>query len=356
MSEVNRMKDELQALAREARQMIANAKTPQELEAARVAFLGRKSGRLRALMACVGKLPPEERPAVGQLAQAVHREIEELLAAKAAQVSSTAQARRPKRMVTPQTAFEAVALDVTLPGRAPRLGTRHPILATMDELISIFLGLGYKVAEGPEVENSYYAWKALNYPDDHPAMEEQMTFYLENGLLLRSQTSTMQIRTMEKEPPPVAYIVPGRTYRRDRVDATHHHTFYQLEGFKVAKGITFGDLKGTLLAFARAMFGETMNVRVRPDFFPFTEPSAEFALTCTLCSGEGCRTCSDTGWMEVGGCGMIDENVLRNVGYDPEEVSGFAFGFGIDRFAMLRHQIDDIRLFWSGDMRFLRQF
>jgi phenylalanyl-tRNA synthetase alpha chain len=349
------MKEQLQALAGEARKAIEQATTPQDLETVRVAFLGRKSGRLRDLMSSLGTLPPEERPAAGQLAQAVQKEIEDLLAAHAGQVSEVPKAEKKAKPAT-RAAAEADRLDVTLPGRATRVGTRHPVLATMDELIAIFLGLGYKVAEGPEVESHYYAWEALNYPDDHPAMDEQMTFYLENGLLLRSQTSTMQIRTMQVEPPPVAYIVPGRTYRRDRVDATHHHTFYQLEGFKVARGITFGDLKGTLIAFARALFGESMNVRVRPDFFPFTEPSAEFALTCTLCGGTGCRTCSGTGWLEVGGCGVIDENVLRNVGYDPEEVSGFAFGFGIDRFAMLRHRIEDIRLLWSGDMRFLRQF
>jgi len=351
------MKSELQALAREAREAVAEAQTPQDLEAVRVAFVGRKSGRLKTIMASLGKLPPEERPEVGKLAQAVQKEIEELLAAKTQSLSQAPPTeRKPRKAVATRALTEADRIDVTLPGRAQRPGTRHPVLATMDELVRIFLGLGYKVAEGPEVENGYYAWEALNYPDDHPAMDEQMTFYLDNGLLLRSQTSTVQIRTMQAEPPPVAYIVPGRTFRRDRVDATHHHTFYQLEGFKVARGITFGDLKGTLIAFARAMFGERMNVRLRPDFFPFTEPSAEFAVTCTLCWGEGCRTCSNSGWMEVGGCGVIDENVLRNVGYDPEEVSGFAFGFGIDRFAMLRHQIDDIRLLWSGDMRFLRQF
>jgi len=350
------MQDQLQALAQEAREAIERAATAHDLEAARVAFLGRKAGRLRDLMSGLGNLPPEERPEAGKLAQAVQKEIEELLAARAGELTETPPAARKSKAAALREASDAERLDVTLPGRAPRVGTRHPVLATMDELISIFLGLGYKVAEGPEVETHYYAWQALNYPDDHPAMDEQMTFYLDNGLLLRSQTSTMQIRTMEVEPPPVAYIVPGRTYRRDRVDATHHHTFYQLEGFKVAKGITFGDLKGTLIAFARALFGESMDVRVRPDFFPFTEPSAEFALTCTLCAGAGCRTCSGSGWLEVGGCGVIDENVLRNVGYDPEEVSGFAFGFGIDRFAMLRHQVEDIRLLWSGDMRFLRQF
>ncbi|MGQ9733246.1 MAG: phenylalanine--tRNA ligase subunit alpha [Candidatus Zipacnadales bacterium] len=351
------MKEELQTLAEEAKATIQAAQTPAELEAARIAFLGRKSGRLKKMLSSIGKLPPEQRPAVGQLAQQVLREIETLLEVKAKAITIAPRTLRKPQQI-PLVGLDATTerLDVTLPGRAPRRGTRHPLLATLDELVQIFLGLGYKVAEGPEVETHYYAWEALNYPEEHPAMDEQMTFYLTNGLLLRSQTSTVQIRTMEAEPPPVAYIVPGRTFRRDRVDATHHHTFYQLEGFKVAPGITFGDLKGTLVAFARAMFGDRMNVRLRPDFFPFTEPSAEFSVTCTLCWGSGCRICSNTGWMEVGGCGVIDENVLRNVGYDPEEVSGFAFGFGIDRFAMLRHQIDDIRLFWSGDMRFLRQF
>jgi phenylalanyl-tRNA synthetase alpha chain len=350
------MKAELERLRMEAEAEILAARTPQELEAVRVAFLGRKSGRLRSIMSSLGTLPAEERPAVGQAAQAVQREIEELLATRATQLTGAPKAAKRTARAASQSPTDLDRLDVTLPGRAPRIGTRHPILATMDEMVRIFLGLGYKVAEGPEVETHYYAWEALNYPDEHPAMDEQMTFYLDNGLLLRSQTSTVQIRTMQAEPPPVAYVVPGRTYRRDRVDATHHHTFYQLEGFRVARGITFGDLKGTLLAFARSLFGDRMKVRLRPDFFPFTEPSAEFAVTCTLCWGEGCRTCSSSGWMEVGGCGVIDENVLRNVGCDPEEVSGFAFGFGIDRFAMLRHQIDDIRLLWSGDMRFLRQF
>jgi len=351
------MKDELQKLAEEARAAIEAAKTPQDIEAARVAFLGRKQGRLKDLMSSIGKLPADQRPVMGQLAQQARKEIETLLQEKSGTLGTEPKAeRKASNAPGPQPASAADRIDVSLPGRAPRVGSRHPTLATMDEIVSIFLGLGYKVAEGPEVENHYYGWEALNYPDDHPAMDEQMTFYLTDGLMLRSQTSTVQIRTMELEPPPVAYVVPGRCYRRDRVDATHHHTFYQLEGLKVAKGITFADLKGTLQAFAQELFDERMNVRLRPDFFPFTEPSAEFALTCTICWGEGCRTCSGSGWMEVGGCGVVDENVLRNIGYDPEEVSGFAFGFGIDRFAMLRHQIDDIRLLWSGDMRFLRQF
>jgi phenylalanyl-tRNA synthetase alpha chain len=351
------MKEQLEALAREARESIEAAQTTQDVEDARVRFLGRKQGRLRELMSAIATLPDEERPEMGKLIQQARRDIEQLLEKRRAAVDDAPKPAKPraaKQAARPAT--EAGALDVTLPGRAPRLGTRHPVLSTLDEIVGIFLGLGYQVADGPEIETHYYAWEALNYPEDHPAMDEQMTFYLERGLLLRSQTSTVQIRTMETEPPPVAYVVPGRTFRRDRVDATHHHTFYQLEGFKVAEGITFGDLKGTLQALARSMFGEKMQVRLRPDFFPFTEPSAEFAVTCTICWGEGCRTCSQTGWMEVGGCGVIDENVLRNVGYDPEAVSGFAFGFGVDRFAMLRHAIDDIRLMWSSDMRFLRQF
>ncbi|HJN16391.1 MAG TPA: phenylalanine--tRNA ligase subunit alpha [Armatimonadota bacterium] len=349
------MKDELQALAQEAREAIEAAQTAEDVEAVRVSFLGRKSGRLKDMLSSLGKLPAEERPVMGQLAQGIRKEIEDLLKAKGESVGS-AQKAKPKKTQAAQASGDLDRLDVTLPGRAPRLGKRHPTLAMMDEIVAIFLGLGFKVAEGPEVENHYYGWEALNYPDDHPAMDEQMTFYLANDLMLRSQTSTVQIRTMEQEQPPVAYVVPGRCYRRDRVDATHMHTFYQLEGLKVGAGISFAHLKGTLVAFARELFGDQMDVRLRPDFFPFTEPSAEFALTCTLCMGDGCRTCSGTGWLEVGGCGVVDENVLRNIGYDPEEVSGFAFGFGIDRFAMLRHQIDDIRLLWSGDMRFLRQF
>jgi phenylalanyl-tRNA synthetase alpha chain len=341
--------------------MIEAAQSADDLEAARIRFLGRKQGRLRELMSGLGKLPEDDRPEMGRLVQQVRREIEELLVGRGEAIAKGQKGiihsvtLRDDLSLSDQLLVEG-PLDVTLPGRAPRLGTRHPVLSTLDEIVSIFLGLGYKVADGPEVENHHYAWETLNYPEDHPAMDEQMTFYLENGLLLRSQTSTVQIRTMEAEPPPVAYVVPGRCFRRDRVDATHHHTFYQLEGFKVAEGITFADLKGTLEAMAHALFGDRMNVRLRPDFFPFTEPSAELALTCTLCWGNGCRACSQSGWMEVGGCGVIDENVLRNVAYDPEEISGFAFGFGVDRFAMLRHEIDDIRLLWSSDMRFLRQF
>ncbi len=245
---------------------------------------------------------------------------------------------------------------MTRPGRAPRVGKRHPLLQTLDDMIAIFLGLGFRVAEGPEVEDYYHSFGALNYPEYHPAMDEQMTFYAGPEVLLRSQTSTVQIRAMEQMQPPVRIIVPGRCYRRDTVDATHCHTFYQLEGLLVDEGITFADLKGTMQIFAREIFGERCQVRFRPDFFPFTEPSAEVALSCTLCDGSGCRVCSGTGYLEVGGAGQVDPNVLANVGYDTEKYTGYAFGVGVERFTMLRHGIDDIRLFYSGDMRFLRQF
>ena len=334
------MKEQLEALAAEARAAISAATSEAELEAARVAYLGKKSGRWRALMGGLGSLPAEERPAVGKLVQSISAELEALLEARQADLAAPALQG---------------TLDVTLPGRTRRLGHRHPTLATLEEAIDVFLGLGFRVAEGPEVDNYYYSFEALNYPDDHPAMDEQMTFYITDDMLLRSQTSTMQIRTMEQEPPPVAYVVPGRCYRRDRVDRTHCHTFYQLEGFMVGEGITFADLKGVLEAFARGMFGERARVRLRPDFFPFTEPSGEVAFTCLICGGEGCRVCSGSGWLEVMGCGMIDPHVLRNVGYDPEQVSGFAFGGGVDRIAMLRHGLDDIRALWDNDMRVLQQ-
>jgi len=225
-----------------------------------------------------------------------------------------------------------------------------------EDLTAIFLGLGFEVAEGREVENYHYGFEALNYPDDHPAMDEQMTFYIDDDVLMRSQTSTVQIRVMESRQPPVRVVVPGRCFRRDTVDATHSHTFYQIEGLLVDEGITMADLRGTLEAFAHALYGEHCHVRFRPDFFPFTEPSAEIALTCTMCDGEGCRVCSRTGYLEIGGCGMVDPNVLEAVGYDSQKYTGYAFGMGIERMAMLRHGIDDIRLFYSGDMRFLEQF
>lgn len=339
------MEDRLNALAEEARQAIQQVADQGQLEQVRVKYLGRR-GELRQIMQGIGQLPAEQRPAVGQCANKVLRQLEQLFVQRHQEIQAqTAEAERAGEV-----------LDVTLPGRTPRVGKQHPLLATLDEMIEIFLGLGFAVAEGPEIENYYYSFDALNYPEFHPAMDEQMTFYISDDVLLRSQTSPVQIRVMEQQQPPVRVIVPGRCFRRDTVDATHCHTFYQLEGLLVDEGVTFADLKGTLEIFAREMFGPQCHMRFRPDFFPFTEPSAEIALTCIICGGQGCRVCSDSGWLEVGGSGMVDPNVLANVGYDTEKYTGWAFGVGVERFTMLRHGIDDIRLFYSGDMRFLEQF
>jgi phenylalanyl-tRNA synthetase alpha chain len=339
------MEADIKALAEQAAAEIAAAATPEALEAARVKYLGRK-GALRQFFAQLGQLDAEQRRVLGELLNAVRKRLEAALDERRAALAASRA----------EMATAADRLDVTLPGRAPRIGHRHPLLATLEEMLEIFLGLGFTVAEGPEVETYYYSFPALNYPEWHPAMDEQMTFYITDDLLLRSQTSTVQIRVMERQRPPVRIVVPGRCFRRDTVDATHSHTFYQLEGLLVDEGVTFADLKGTLALFVREMFGPACQVRFTPDFFPFTEPSAGVALTCLLCRGAGCRVCKNTGWLEVWGAGMVDPNVFANVGYDPERYTGWAFGGGVDRLAMLRYGIDDIRLFYSGDVRFLEQF
>ena len=334
------MIDQLLQLESEARAAFAAASSEADLEEVRVAFLGR-NGRLRELQEGMKAVPKEDKPAVGREFNRVKTVLEGLLEERQAALAAPAAASW---------------LDVTMPGRAPRVGKQHPLSATMEEIVGIFLGLGFTVAEGPEVENYYYGFEALNYPEYHPAMDEQMTFYVTDRTLLRSQTSTVQIRAMEQTQPPVRIIVPGRCYRRDTVDATHCHTFHQLEGLLVDEGVTFADLKGTLEVFAQEMFEGRAHARFRPDFFPFTEPSAELALTCPFCEDGPCKVCSGSRYLEIGGCGMVDPNVLEGVGYDSEKYTGWAFGFGIERLAMLRHGIDDIRLFYSGDMRFLEQF
>ncbi len=337
------MEDKLEQLRDEAVVAFREADDEEQLEQMRVQYLGRQ-GELREMMKNLGSLAKEQRPAVGRLANRVSQELQQAYEQRQQQLAEQAAQELAER------------IDVTLPGRAPRVGRRHPLLATLDEMIEIFLGLGFNVAEGPEVENYHYSFDALNYPEFHPAMDEQMTFYISDDVLLRSQTSPVQIRVMEQQSPPVRIVAPGRCFRRDTVDATHCHTFYQLEGLLVDEGVTFADLKGTLEVFAHEMFGPSCHMRFRPDFFPFTEPSAEIALTCMICGGAGCRACGYTGWMEVGGSGMVDPTVLTGVGYDTEKYTGFAFGVGVERLAMLRHSIDDIRLFYSGDMRFLEQF
>ena len=333
------------AIAREAREAVAAARTAAELEQVRVKYLGRQ-GALTHLLRSLGTLPAAERPQVGAAANDVKREIEALLDERlaAAQATERTRARATSRP------------DLTLPGRRPPLGAVHPLKRVEDEIIEVFAGLGFSVAEGPEIETDYNNFEALNFPIDHPARDMQDTFFVPGELLLRTHTSPVQIRTMQARRPPVRVIIPGRVYRRDIADASHSPVFHQVEGLAVDRDISMGDLKGTLELFAREMFGARTKVRLRPSFFPFTEPSAEFDALCFVCGGDGCRVCKHGGWLEVGGSGMVHPNVLRNVGYDPEEVTGWAFGMGIERIAMLKYGIDDLRLFFDNDLRFLRQF
>ncbi|HBH01794.1 MAG TPA: phenylalanine--tRNA ligase subunit alpha [Candidatus Rokubacteria bacterium] len=316
-----------------------------DLERVRVAYLGRQ-GRLTLLLRSLGALPAEERPLVGAAANEAKRALEALLDERLA--AAQARERRDARA--------RARLDLTLPGRRPPRGGLHPLTLVADEIIAIFAGLGFSVAEGPEIETDYYNFEALNIPRDHPARDMQDTLYLSGETLLRTHTSPVQVRTMQARRPPVRIIVPGKVYRRDVADMSHSPMFHQVEGLAVDRSITMGDLKGTLELFAREMFGPQSRIRFRPSFFPFTEPSAEVDVLCFLCRGAGCRLCKQGGWLEILGSGMVHPRVLCNVGYDPEEVTGWAFGMGIERIAMLKYGIDDLRLFFDNDLRFLRQF
>jgi phenylalanyl-tRNA synthetase alpha chain len=334
------------AIAGEAREAIERADSSADLEALRVRFLGRQ-GALTLLLRSLGTLPAEERPAVGAAANEAKRELEALLASRLAAAADRERRRqRAERR-----------LDLTLPGRRPPQGAVHPLSRTHDEIVAIFVGLGFSVAEGPEIETDFYNFEALNIPKDHPARDMQDTFYVAEATLLRTHTSPVQIRALRaaKGEVPVKTITPGRVYRRDVPDASHSPVFHQVEGLAVDRHITMADLKGTLALFAREMFGPGSTIRFRPSFFPFTEPSAEVDVRCFMCGGTGCRACGD-GWLEILGCGMVHPQVLRNGGYDPEEVTGWAFGMGIERIAMLKYGVDDLRLFFDNDLRFLRQF
>ena len=329
---------------------IAGARSTSDLETLRVRVLGR-SGELTGLLRGLGALPAAERPLVGQQANVVKAEVEAALAAR----------QEALKRAEHRDALAAQRLDLTLPGRRVEPGAIHPITRVFDEIVEVFEGLGFSVAEGPEVESDYYNFAALNFPDDHPARDMQDTFHVDAGAgapeaLLRTHTSPVQIRTMKAQRPPVRSIFPGRVYRRDILDATHSPMFHQVEGLAVDRHITMADLKGTLQLFAREMFGPGATVRFRPSYFPFTEPSAEVDVRCFKCGGDGCRFCKQSGWLEILGSGMVHPNVLRNVGYDPEEVTGWAFGMGTDRIALLKYEIDDIRLFFDNDLRFLSQF
>jgi phenylalanyl-tRNA synthetase alpha chain len=323
---------------------IAGARSTSALEQVRVRVLGR-SGELTALLRGLGKVPAADRPRLGEEVNRAKERLEAELAARL--VALKAEEHR--------LALQTQRPDLSLPGRAIPPGAVHPLARVQDEIVEIFGGLGFSVAEGPEVETDYYNFAALNFPDDHPARDMQDTFHLSADTLLRTHTSPVQIRTMKAQRPPVRYIFPGKTYRRD-ADTTHSPMFHQVEGLAVDTNISMGDLKGTLEHFAREMFGSRVSIRFRPSFFPFTEPSAEADVSCFGCGGSGCRLCKQSGWLEILGSGMVHPNVLRNVGYDPEEVTGWAFGMGVERVAMLKYRIDDIRLFFENDLRFLGQF
>jgi phenylalanyl-tRNA synthetase alpha chain len=336
------MQEKLALLKRKALAAISAARNQAELEELRVRYMGRKAGELTMVLRSLKDLSEKERSAVGQTANTLKDELTQAIG---------------KRKSELETGTEVQGIDLTLPGRKRFVGYKHPITLVTDRIVDIFVGMGFEEILGPEIETDWYNFEALNIPQGHPARGEMFgNFYLPGGLLLRSHTSPMQIRVMEKTKPPVRIIVPGRTYRRDAFDASHSPVFYQLEGLYVDEGVSFADLKGTLEMFCRELFGEGVRTKLRPSYFPFTEPSAELIVSCVSCGGEGCKVCAYTGWLELGGCGMVHPQVLRNVGYDSREFTGFAFGLGIERMAMVRYRINDIRLFYTNDLRFLQQF
>lgn len=341
------LEQQLKDLEQEAARDIAATDSLEPLEELRRKHLG-KSGEITAILRGLAKLEVEEKKKIGQLANEIKDSIQNLLDNRRKGLEAEALSARLSQEV----------IDVTLPGTRSELGHIHPLTQVTEEIISIFYGMGFTVAEGPEVETDYFNFDALNTPKDHPARDEQDTFYtnVRPDVLLRSQTSTVQIRVMNSKKPPLRVISPGRVYRNEEVNARKYPLFHQLEGLLVDRDVTFGQLKGTLNAFIRELFGKPLKTRFRPDFFPFTEPSAELDSQCPFCEGSGCRTCGNRGWLELLGCGMVDPNVLQGAGIDPEEWSGFAFGMGIERLAMLRYGINDIRHFYNNDLRFLRQF
>ena len=341
------MKEQLEAIRKQALEAVAGTQAGSELEAVRVQYLGKK-GALTAVLKQMGKLSPEERPVMGQLANEVRAELE-----KAIEVQSAALAEKAL-----EAKLAAETVDVTIPGKRAQVGHKHPMYTALDEFKEIFINMGFEIFDGPEVEQEDYNFTKLNTPDDHPAREWSDTFYLteDSRILLRTQTSPMQIRAMEEHGVPIRMISPGRVYRKDEVDATHSPMVHQIEGLVVDKGVTMADLKGTLNAVIREIYGPETQTRFRPHHFPFTEPSCEVDIQCHKCGGKGCPTCKGEGWIEVLGAGMVHPKVLRNCGIDPDEYSGFAFGFGLERMAMGRFKISDLRLIFENDIRFLEQF
>jgi len=341
------MQARLQEMKQQALAQLEQVSDAAQLQELRVKYLGKK-GELTEILRGMGSLSPEERPVVGQIVNEVREAVESAIAARQTQLEEA--------VLSAQLASQQI--DVTLPARPLAIGTMHPLARIIEEVEDIFIGLGFEVAEGPEVELDHFNFEMLNLPKDHPARDMQDSFYVTEEILMRTHTSPVQARTMLKKEgkTPVKIICPGKVYRRDDDDATHSHQFTQIEGLVIGKGISLSDLKGTLLTFARQMFGEDQQIRLRPSFFPFTEPSAEVDIQCVMCHGEGCRVCKHTGWIEILGSGMVHPRVLEMGGYDPNEVSGFAFGMGVERIAMLKYSIDDIRHFYTNDVRFLQQF
>ena len=339
------MQEKLMSIKESAFNELTNADSSSKLEEIRVKYLGKK-GELTTILRSMGGLSKEERPIVGKLVNEVKKEVEDKIEEKLTIIKEKEKNAK----------LASEVIDISMPGKKNMIGKRHPLDLTLESMKDIFISMGFTIEEGPEVELDYYNFEALNIPKNHPARSEQDTFYINDNLVLRTQTSPVQIRVMENQAPPIKMIGPGKVYRSDAVDATHSPIFYQMEGLVIDKGVTFADLKGTLELFAKKMFGDKVKTKFRPHHFPFTEPSAEMDATCFVCEGKGCRVCKGSGWIELLGCGMVHPEVLRNCGIDPEVYSGFAFGFGVDRMVMLKYGIDDIRLLYESDMRFLNQF
>lgn len=339
------MNEKLKEIVDAGLRQIECAANNERLNEIRVALLGKK-GELTQVLKSLKDVAPEDRPKVGQLVNEARERLEEILNKKRAEFE--------KKLLEAKLAGETI--DVTLPAKKPMIGHRHPNTIALDEVKRIFIGMGYSVVEGPEIEFDYYNFEALNIPENHPAKDEQDTFYINDKLLLRTQTSSVQVHVMENKKPPIRIIAPGRVFRSDEVDATHSPSFHQVEGLVIDKNVTFADLKGTLAEFAKEVFGEETKVKFRPHHFPFTEPSAEMDVSCFKCKGKGCRFCKNEGWIEILGCGMVHPHVLEMSGIDPEEYQGFAFGMGLERIALLKYEVDDMRLLYENDVRFLRQF
>jgi len=335
------MQSQITHIQQKAEQEIAGIVNADQLDQFRVRYLSRK-GSIAALFDSLRNALPEERPALGKALNALRQHVQGLHDAKATALASKGETR--------------ASLDLSLPGRRHALGTKHPLTQTLDEMKAIFVSMGFGIADGPELEDDYHNFGALNFPPDHPARDTQDTFFISQNALLRTHTSPVQIRVMENYRPPVRVIMPGKVYRNEAISSRSYCLFHQLEGLYVDRWVTFSDLKGTLISFIKQFYGNSTKYLFRPTFFPFTEPSADIYISCFICGGKGCRLCKQKGWLEILGCGMVDPNVFKNVGYDPERYSGYAFGMGIERVALLRHGIDDIRLFFENDVRFLNQF